>query len=68
MGAACIALVGCDTMRATGSKVGSAVQSGWDSLFGPSGAVALADVKATQGNAVAGKVQFALCVAAPALP
>jgi Cu-Zn family superoxide dismutase len=40
------------------SSVGSAVSSGWDWVWGSGGAVAVADVKATQGSTVAGKVEF----------
>jgi Cu-Zn family superoxide dismutase len=61
----CTALGGCQTLRDTGdaigsaaSSVGSAVSSGWDALWGTGGAVAVADVKPTQGNKVAGKVVF----------
>ena len=54
----CAALSGCETMRDTGDSVGSAVSSGWNAVFGSGGTVAVADVKPTQGNTVAGKVEF----------
>lgn len=54
----CIAVAGCQTLRDTGDAVGSAVSSGWDALWGGGGAAAIADVKPTQGNRIAGKVIF----------
>jgi Cu-Zn family superoxide dismutase len=55
---ACVALSGCETMSSAADSVGSAVSSGWNSLFGSGGAVAVSDVKPTQGNTVSGKVEF----------
>jgi Cu-Zn family superoxide dismutase len=55
---AVVGLAGCETVRDAASSVGSAVSSGWDSLWGSGGTVAHADVKPTQGNSVAGKVEF----------
>jgi Cu-Zn family superoxide dismutase len=54
----CAALGGCETMKDTADSVGTAVSSGWDSLFGSGGATAAAELKPTQGNTVAGKVEF----------
>jgi len=54
----CAALAGCETMRDTADSVGSAVSSGWHWAFGSSGPVAVANVKPTQGNTAAGKVEF----------
>jgi Cu-Zn family superoxide dismutase len=54
----CMALCSCQTMRDTGDAIGSAVSSGWDALWGTGGAVAVADVKPTEGNKIAGKVVF----------
>lgn len=56
--AACATLAGCDTMRDAGHSVGSAAQSGWNSVFGPGGPGAEADMKPTQGYAASGKVRF----------
>ena len=53
-----VGLGGCETVRDAADSVGSAVSSGWDSLWGSGGAVAHADVKPTQGNTVSGKVEF----------
>jgi Cu-Zn family superoxide dismutase len=53
-----MALNGCQTVHDTASSVGSAFSSGWDALWDSGGAVAVAEVKATQGNTVAGKVEF----------
>jgi superoxide dismutase, Cu-Zn family len=44
----CMALGACETMK-----------SGWNSMFGSSAVVAVADMKATQGYATTGKVEFA---------
>jgi Cu-Zn family superoxide dismutase len=54
----CMALNGCQTVHDTASSVGSAFSSGWDALWDSGGAVAVAEVKATQGNTVTGKVEF----------
>src|SRR5271169_530067 len=55
---ACWALSGCQTLSGAANSVGSAVSSGWDSLFGSGGVVAAAEVKPTEGNHVSGKVEF----------
>jgi len=55
---ACVALAGCETMRSTGDAVGSTVESGWNSIFGSSRTVAVADMKPTQGYGATGKVEF----------
>jgi len=54
----CVALGGCETVKDTSHSVGSAASSAWDWAFGSGGTVAVADVKPTQGNTVAGKVEF----------
>jgi Cu-Zn family superoxide dismutase len=54
----CVALSGCETMRDTADSVGSAVSSGWNYVWGSGGSVAVAQVKPTQGNSAAGKVEF----------
>lgn len=52
--AGCMSVAACQTMHdATRS-----VQRGWDTLWDSGGALAVAEVKPTQGNAVSGKVQF----------
>jgi len=53
-----VASVGCQTVKNSANSVGSAVSSGWDWVWGSNGAAAVADVKPTQGNTVAGKVEF----------
>jgi Cu-Zn family superoxide dismutase len=53
-----VALGGCQTMKDTTNSVGSAISSGWNSVWGSGGAVAVAELKPTQGNTVSGKVQF----------
>lgn len=50
----CVSLSACETMH----DATSAVSSGWDSLWDSGGAVAVAEVKPTQGNTISGKVQF----------
>ncbi|MBV8210672.1 MAG: superoxide dismutase family protein [Burkholderiaceae bacterium] len=45
-------------MHDTADSVGTAVSNGWNSLWGSSGNVAVAEVKPTQGNTVSGKVEF----------
>jgi superoxide dismutase, Cu-Zn family len=54
----CAVLGGCQTMKDTASSVGSAVSSGWDWVWGSGGASAVANLKPTQGNTAAGKVEF----------
>lgn len=54
----CVALYGCETVKDTTSSVTSAVSSGWDYVWGSGGTVAVANVKPTQGNKVAGTVEF----------
>jgi len=58
LAAGCAALAGCQTMHDTADSVGTAVSNGWNSLWGSSGNVAVAEVKPTQGNTVSGKVEF----------
>jgi Cu-Zn family superoxide dismutase len=54
----CMALNGCQTVRDSANWVGSTVSSGWDALWDSGAAVAVAEVKPTQGNTLAGKVEF----------
>jgi Cu-Zn family superoxide dismutase len=54
----CAGLSGCQTMRDTADSIGSAVSSAWNWVSGSGGAVAVADVKPTQGNTASGKVEF----------
>jgi superoxide dismutase, Cu-Zn family len=54
----CMLLNGCQTVRDSANWVGSTVSSGWDALWDSGAAVAVAEVKPTQGNTLAGKVEF----------
>jgi len=45
-------------MRDTADSVGTAVSSGWDYVWGSGASVAVAQMKPTQGNTAAGKVEF----------
>jgi len=54
----CAALGGCQTVKDTTDSVGTAVSSGWDWVWGSGGAIAVANLKPTQGNTAAGKVEF----------
>ena len=54
----CVSLNGCQTVRDSANWVGSTVSSGWDALWDSGAAVAVAEVKPTQGNTLAGKVEF----------
>jgi Cu-Zn family superoxide dismutase len=54
----CAALSGCETVKDATGSVTSAVSSGWDWVWGSGGAVAVANMKPTQGNTASGKVEF----------
>jgi Cu-Zn family superoxide dismutase len=56
--AGCAALGGCETVKDTADSMGTAVSSGWSYVWGSGGAVAVADLKPTQGSTAAGKVEF----------